>query len=284
MPFPTPEIEFSRIAFEASTMAYCHAPKIQKWGEENNYAVHTFEKEECFAFIAWGDNKIIVAYRGTDDIRDWLRNADGRKVQIRDNVKVHKGFHDYMMKVGEDLSKKLNELLNQKVTKKYELIFTGHSLGAAAITNFLEEYVRPSNKVSPEKAHIHPIGSPRVVNVVLRDQLIEAYPNWYRWVNSADAIPHLPFALPKIVRIFGSFLSKPFAYFLPGGLRHVGNTCWLDVCGDLHYRPSLFFQWKDIFMGWINHIGTKGLAMIHNHFMHEYKIARDRAFWEKLDD
>lgn len=283
MPLPTAEIEFSRIAFEASAFAYDTKKSIEKWCSQNNQVVQVFEKDECFAFIAWGDNKIIVAYRGTNDIKDWLRNADGRKVLLGGKVKVHKGFYDYMMKVGDDLNKVLVKLLTQKGTKNYELIFTGHSLGAAAITDFVSKFVKLEAKANPEKTHTHTIGSPRVGCKVLRDELISTYPNWYRWVNSADAIPHLPFALPRIIRTIGGFASKPFAYFMPGGFRHVGNVCWLDVCHDLHYNPSLFFQWKDIFMGWVNHIGKRGLAMVHDHFIGDYKVARDRAFWKKED-
>jgi len=279
MSLPKKEIEFSEIAFEASMMAYCDVNQIRKWGNKQNYAIHSFEKEECFAFIAWGNNKIIVAFRGTNDIRDWFKNADGRKVKLGDGIRVYRGFYDYIMEVGESVHKKLNELLSQKQTKKYELIFTGHSLGAAAITIFMDVFAKLDTKIKLEKSHVHTIGSPRVGNSKFRDQLMQAFPNWYRWVNNADAVPHLPFALPKIVRVVGSFVSKPFAYFLPGGLRHVGNTCWLDVCHDLHYCPNLAFQWKDILQGWINHIGTKGLALVSDHFMYDYKKARDKAFF-----
>ena len=279
MPIPKSEIEYSQIAFDAAEMAYFDKKSIKEWGLKQGYAVKIFEKDECFAYVAWGNNKIIVAYRGTNDLKDWLRNADGRKLEIG-GAKIHRGFHDYMSKVGEDVYTKLNELLSQKVTRNYELILTGHSLGAAAITLFVYEWVRLKNQADPGITHIHTMGSPRVGNVVFRDLLVSTYPNWFRWVNGADAIPHLPFALPRIVRTIGGILSKPFAYFMPGGLRHVGWVCWLDVCNNLHYRPNLFFQWKDILQGWINHIGTKGLAMIHNHFIGDYVSARNHAFWK----
>ena len=92
MPLPVAEREFSRIAFAASALAYSDVDHIEKWCHKNNMVGEVFECEECFAFIAWGDNKIIVAYRGTNDIKDWLRNADGRKVMLGGKVKVHKGF------------------------------------------------------------------------------------------------------------------------------------------------------------------------------------------------
>lgn len=283
MSIQTLEIEYSRIAFEASAMAYSDKESIEKWCIKEGYALKTFEKDECFAYVAWGNNKIIVAYRGTNDLRDWLDNADARKLEVG-KAKIHKGFHDYMAKVGEDVYKKLDELFSQKVTNNYELILTGHSLGAAAITLFVYEWVRLKNQADPSKTHIHTMGSPRTGNDVFSNQLTETYPNWFRWVNNADSIPHLPLALPRIVRTIGGILSKPFAYFMPGGLRHVGWVCWLDVCGDLHYRPNTFFQWKDIIMGWINHIGTRGLAMIHDHFMADYVSARNHAFWEEKEE
>ncbi len=282
MPFPKKEIEYSQIAFEASALAYLSAEKIEKWGLKKGYAIHTFECEECFAFIAWGNNKIIVVYRGTNDIRDWLKNADARKIKVKDNVydfrKVHKGFYDYMMLVGRDINKKLKELLSKEGMKNCEIIFTGHSLGAAAITDFVGTSILLNFEINPDKCHIHPVASPRCGNAQFRDKLEGRFINWYRWVNSSDAVPHLPFALPKHVRMLGGFLSKPFAYFMPGGLRHVGNLCWLDVCNKLKYNPSLAFQWKDIVMGWVNHIGTRGLAMVRNHFIHNYVLSRDVAF------
>merc|ERR1712146_338946 len=80
---------------------------------------------------------VVVAFRGTEDLRNWITNlhAFGRaslklpSCAPGNDVLVHPGFYYAFQSVREQIYTALDEL--ESVVGNYELFVTGHSLGAA---------------------------------------------------------------------------------------------------------------------------------------------------------
>lgn len=174
---------------------------------------------ECFTVER--NNKLYIAFRGTESIRDCLSDANIIRVpmdlpEIADEHRpnVHWGFlrqfrslqkeidvdiADYLLAEEYNKSEGLKE--NDKETSnKKELVITGHSLGAAQATlaslQFKLSY--PQAKVS-----CYTFGSPRVGDEAFVS-LFENHVDYYeRVVNEEDPVTLVPFSwrfshLPKL--------------------------------------------------------------------------------------
>src|SRR5580658_4704795 len=69
---------------------------------------------------------VIVAFRGTADLRNWLTDLDCQLVPVL-NFRVHRGFYEAMQAVESDLE----ACLAQAQAQAARLWVTGHSLGGA---------------------------------------------------------------------------------------------------------------------------------------------------------
>jgi hypothetical protein len=60
----------------ASQLAYQRSEGIERvanemWGFDDCIAL---DEKECRAFVCWDQNCVVVSYRGTDSLGDWLRS------------------------------------------------------------------------------------------------------------------------------------------------------------------------------------------------------------------
>jgi triacylglycerol lipase len=143
--------------------------------------------------LAYNDDLVVVAFRGTEDIKDWLNNAKVWENEIKDapncdqKVKIHQGFNDAISAVTKDgtLFARIAEL--QKPGRK--LYISGHSLGGALAT--LMAYFSTENK-DLNIDGIYSFGQPSVGDSGFQQcydaQLLE---KTFRFVNHKDVVPRI---------------------------------------------------------------------------------------------
>lgn len=133
-------------------------------------------------------NEIVVAYRGSSSIRNWITNLEFLKTDYPHcgDCEVHKGFYSATMKVIDDVKTAVFELMSQHPS--YSVTVTGHSLGAALATLTALE-LRQAGVTNLDMYHM---GSPRVGNDEFAAWVSSLNDVNFRFVHSADIVPHVP--------------------------------------------------------------------------------------------
>lgn len=120
---------------------------------------------------------VYVVFRGSESLTDWMHDFSVVKTKLGDDgVKVHSGFYNQLFKTNafDKLKSELQAIFGDDKYNDYELVITGHSLGASLATLFgyliCDSFVRT-------RITIVSFASPRVGN--------------YKWKNSFDSKPNL---------------------------------------------------------------------------------------------
>jgi hypothetical protein len=144
--------------------------------------------------------RISIVFRGSESKADWYYDLQIFKRQLHDDVYVHKGFWNqlHINDNYEKIKKKVDELLAIEENKDFEIIITGHSLGAALSTLFGYEYSREI----PQKVTVVSFASPRVGDGGWRNAF-DAQENLthYRVSNNRDVVTAAPMFWYKHVGI-----------------------------------------------------------------------------------
>lgn len=184
---------------------------IDKYLECNIYrssAIKNFEKERPFGryhkyhlsyetglhvviFVNEYKKKIYVVFKGTDHDIDWYYNLQFFQIKLNNkNVFVHQGFYKKLHNDGmyEKILKEIEFLLLQY--SSFEIVITGHSLGAALATLFSFEI---SSKI-PNSIKVVTFASPRVGNFEFKNEF-DNTKNLvhYRITNDKDLVTAIPF-------------------------------------------------------------------------------------------
>ncbi|MEE9412919.1 MAG: lipase family protein [Methylococcales bacterium] len=165
-------------------------------------------------FLAYNNDLVVVAFRGTEDFKDWISNVQvwenkmNKTPNCDQSVRVHEGFHDAVKSVVKDgqLFSRIAEL--QQTGRKFYI--TGHSLGGALST--LMAYFS-AEKEAINIDGVYTYGQPPIGDSEFRQcyeaQLLD---KTFRFVNHKDVVPRL----------------KP-----NDSLKHVGLLLFLDNDGNL---------------------------------------------------
>jgi hypothetical protein len=156
----------------------------------------------CAALIR-GEGFHIVAFRGTQELRDWLRNIDIRPREWEPGRgHVHSGFWNALEEVWPSLSATLVSLAGP-------VFFTGHSLGAA-----LAVLAAARIDAAHRPRAVYAYGCPRSGD----QQFAGTYPDVpvYRVVNNRDVVARVP--------------PRPY--------KHVGTMQYVRSNGTLATNPS----------------------------------------------
>ncbi len=164
--------------------------------------------------LAYNNDMVIVAFRGTEDFKDWLGNAQLWENEIKNGpacdqkVRVHQGFNDAINSVTKD--GKLYARITELQQSGRQFYITGHSLGGALAT--LMAYLTTDNNAIRIDG-LYTFGQPPVGNQGFRQcfnaKLLE---KTFRFVNYKDVVPRL----------------KP-----NNSLKHVGLLLFLNKDGSL---------------------------------------------------
>lgn len=159
------------------------------------------------AYLALSDQMTVLAFRGTQDRRDWAVNLDSSLVPLHQavgSVHVHRGFLEAFQKVEADIRADLDGA----IPKDKGLYITGHSLGGALAQIASAAFERDI------LAACYTFGSPRVGQ---RRFDAEVKCPHYRLVNARDVVPSVPppwlgFSHGGDVRVLGGLGEPPRRY------------------------------------------------------------------------
>ncbi len=162
------------------------------------------------ALIASDGVDCVAAFRGTQDLRNWLTDLDCAFADLRVDgsiLKVHAGFKRAFLSVWETFNLDL-----QKIGRAQRFWLTGHSLGGALA-------MLCARCSSGPLAGVYTFGQPRAgggafafgYDALLRDRT-------FRIVHAADIVPRVP--------------------WLPGGYRHAGHEVFFSLHSAEGQRES----------------------------------------------
>eukprot|EP00891_Asterochloris_glomerata_P003520 jgi/Astpho2/3520/Aster-06433 len=248
------------------------------------------EKLDTKCFLAWNEDILVLAFRGTASTRNaisdlqvcfpstmlqpptlaWLTHLEdatldvdtGSKKQRRHSrVKVHRGFHTSWRLNG--MREKVVDLIRSEVcpdeaaARRMKVLFTGHSLGGALamLAAFDLAPVFPWGSVE-----VHTIGAPRPGNAAFAKAYNERLPSTWHIINHKDPVPHM-----------GKFWK---AYKRPG------QRVLIDAQGDMIVRPSAL----DMRLG-----ALKGCGSAKQHYLAAYRssmvvVVKTQLTHSKFDD
>lgn len=164
-------------------------------------------KTDTFGFIAADANNLVIAFRGTDSIKDWLATNFDFRVRKESFGKVHLGFAKALDSVWDAITARITKLQDNEQT----IWVTGHSLGGA-----LACLANRRLAVAQQPFAACTFGQPRVGNTSFADGYKRTL---YRFVNNNDIVPTVP---PRFVPLF-----PPVIY------THVGELQFFDKDGHL---------------------------------------------------
>jgi len=183
----------------ASRLAYA-----ERGGEADVQAIEDqarawqFESTEVFevargwdvdtqGYLAYGPERVLIAFRGTESGRDWRTNLQA----VTDpgpwcDTRVHEGFQDAFAAV----ALQVGEIIGRIVRDRQAIWITGHSLGGALAVLLAATLLEAGRPV----AGLYTFAAPRVgdgaFEAKLNKQMVDAA-HW-RVVNAGDLVPHLP--------------------------------------------------------------------------------------------
>ena len=188
------------------------------------------------------ENGLIVAFRGTAYLRNWITDADAR-FEKWDEIKIHAGFWNALESVWGDMCE---EISNPK-----QVWFTGHSLGGALA--MLAAY-RFDLEFPGMVQGVYTFGQPRVGNAMFRNAYNSALKGkTFRIVHNDDVIPRVPWLL--------------------GSYRHSGHEVEYY---DLDHNWEMDMAWPDKLVadlpGLIRELRHGKLALLEDHHISRYLL------------
>lgn len=180
--------------------------QIQLWGLSDN-ALHIFEHDNHYAYLLITDEWRLIAFRGTNDKKDWSANVKFIPLETEWGV-IHKGFGEAM----NSLWPEVYEVISRS-GKELPIWLTGHSLGGAIAqltgTRLLLEGIKPAGVIT--------FGQPPVgYETFAKRYELELGDDFLRFVDNVDIVP------------------KVFTPFTLLQLSHAGRLFYFDTAGELH--------------------------------------------------
>ncbi|MDB6112030.1 MAG: lipase class 3 [Pedosphaera sp.] len=218
----------ARACAAASRLAYSEPPDV------------TGRQTDTQAIVRDCGNAIVVAFRGTTNVRDFITDAEAWRRNIED-CQIHSGFYRALVSINDELTAHIAGLPPRP------LFITGHSLGGALAILFAFRLVLP-----PFPIHgVYTFGQPRVGNrnfAELYDRFQPA--NTFRFVNEQDIVPRVPGAL--------------------SGYQHAGQEIFLPAVGGMKLNPPLWFKLLSDAWGTAREWKHGSIAQLADHHMDKY--------------
>lgn len=171
------------------------------------------------------EDLIVIVFRGTENLLDWLTNLRVGWTELQGGVRVHRGFFKAYKPVRTALFDKVHELLKAKPRPVY---ITGHSLGGALAVMATAELANHDEVVVRDSiAACYTFGCPKAGDRLF-DQFVKV--PLYRITNGVDIVP----ALPPVL----------------SGYKHVGDTRYFGTIGIPPIRRAPNIVRKLWFTSW----------------------------------
>ncbi|NJL09915.1 MAG: lipase family protein, partial [Calothrix sp. SM1_7_51] len=190
-PLTDEELELSLILAQASKFTYddeLSFANIQKTTGISN--VQTFnlndENQHCISgFSGVYDRFLVVAFKGTDCYKDWIKNSRFSINKTDFGGEVHYGFAQAVLNNWDQL---LEVITKSNISQEKSILLTGHSLGGALaiLTAFkLNSLPEFSSRIEA----VYSYGAPRVGD---HNFNLQYRPTHHRFEYNQDPIPSLP--------------------------------------------------------------------------------------------
>jgi hypothetical protein len=151
-----------------------------------------------FGFVARSHSHVVIAFRGTETIWEWIQDADFLTTPypfVPHGGGTDDGFTEVYKSLCLDpkspsqrLVHSLPQLLGNNPQTSF--IVCGHSLGAAIASLFALDVV--GNSILPASMQVYTFASPYVGNQQFAKTYNATVPNTSRIVNRLDIVTHLP--------------------------------------------------------------------------------------------
>ncbi len=181
---------------------------------------------ETRALIACDSQDCVVAFRGTQDLRNWLTDLDCAFAHLGKS-RVHRGFHQALESVREDVAAEIQGLHYQR------LWFSGHSLGGALAMLGADAW-------DGAVEGVYTFGQPRAGDAAFCREYNERLGGrTFRLIHADDLVPRVPWVLGAYRHaghevFFPSpvgkgrgeempLLDRPFWTRLPGEIRRLAR-------------------------------------------------------------
>jgi triacylglycerol lipase len=211
-----------------------------------------FHAKGSSAILIEHANYFALAFRGTDEPRDWIDNINTIPTASLFG-RFHRGFYNSLERIWPEITnyyqKKRTEL--RKLENKAKGFFlTGHSLGGAMATVAASQLIYRDYPFTS----VYTFGQPRAVTAETADILnIRARNRYYRFQNNNDVVTRMPARMM--------------------GYSHVGTYMHILQDKTIVNDPGLWLQFLDMKDGIIDDIRDKDFATFEDHMMEDYLFA-----------
>jgi V8-like Glu-specific endopeptidase len=177
----------------ASSLSYSSQANVEStarnaWGLQS---CRFIEKDDTQCFVASSADRVLIAFRGTESVGDWMANLNTLSTS-QSYGSVHRGFHTGFSVVRPQIEQELKSFSDRAI------VLTGHSLGGALATIAAAEW----RGVFPVTA-IYTYGQPAVGKGRFPAFMRQHYAGkFFRIVNNDDVVPQVPPTYQHVGRLF----------------------------------------------------------------------------------
>lgn len=213
-------------------------------------------KSSAQAMLAEHEEYLCMAFRGTDEIMDWIDNINGLPEDALFG-KFHRGFWNSVGDVWDIINGTYRKL---NAERKRPLFITGHSLGGAMAVIATSRFVAADQPF----ISVYTFGQPRcMTRETARIFNSEAGSRCFRFQNNEDLVTRVPARLM--------------------GYSHVGRCHYIDADRAIHTDPGFWFKFVDMVEGAVETLTTeKGFEGIKDHDIDDYLKAIEE--WNLVND
>jgi Lipase (class 3) len=178
----------------ASSLSYESGSTVEstarnQWGLED---CHFIDADDTQCFVAWSAQAVLVSFRGTESLGDWLSNLNMIGTTRPNYGRVHRGFLSAFQVVDAQLRSILAGVHDRPI------LLTGHSLGGALATIAAAEW-----QGQLPIAWVYTYGQPAVGKGIFPSFMAQHYAGKFmRFVNDDDIVPRVPPTYQHVGRLF----------------------------------------------------------------------------------
>jgi len=178
------------------------------------------ETTDTRALVACDGVDCVAAFRGTQDLRNWLTDLDCAFTRLG-NLRVHRGFYEALESVQDDLKTAISG------TQYQRLWLTGHSLGGALAMLCARAW-------DGAVEGVYTFGQPRAGDAAFRDDYNDHLgARTFRVIHADDIVARVPWLL-------GAYRHAGHEIFFPSpsGKGIKGEGGWVQDCSVLSKIPT----------------------------------------------